>query len=130
MAKKDDRPVDAGLAALRGKSEQEAIEFWKHRFGMIAAIPVDSARVGALTPQLRELVRIEDLPERKRLTAARMKAMLTLPQDVQDRIFKTRQAAFNIDRGVLEEDQKMVDELVPTIPGAQSIQDRMRGQMG
>jgi len=56
--------------------------------------------------------------------------MLTLPQDVQDRIFKTRQAAFNIDRGVLEEDQKMVDELVPTIPGAQSIQDRMRGQMG
>ena len=128
MAKKDDRPVDAGLAALRGKSEQEAIEFWKHRFGLIAAIPVDTARVGALTPQLRELVRIEDLAERKRLTAARMKAMLTLPTDLQDRIFKTRAAAFKIDPGVLEEDQKMVDELVPTIPGAKSIQDRMRAQ--
>jgi len=128
MAKKDDRPVDAGLAALRGKSEQEAIEFWKHRFGMIAAIPVDTARVGALTPQLRELVRIDDREERKRLTAARMKAMLTLPPDVQDRILKTRQAAYNVDRGVLEEDQKLVDELVPTIPGAQSIQDRMRAQ--
>jgi hypothetical protein len=128
MAKKDDRPVDAGLAALRGKSEQEAIEFWKHRFGMIAAIPVDTARVGALTPQLRELVRIEDREERKRLTAARMKAMLTLPPDVQDRILKTRQAAYNVDRGVLEEDQKLVDELVPTIPGAQSLQDRMRAQ--
>jgi hypothetical protein len=128
MAKKDDRPVDAGLAALRGKSEQEAIEFWKHRFGMIAAIPVDTARVGALTPQLRELVRIDDREERKRLTAARMKAMLTLAPDVQDRIFKTRQAAYGIDRGVLEEDQKLVDELVPTIPGAQAMQDRMRAQ--
>ena len=36
--KKDDRPVDAGLAAQFGKNEQEAIEFWKHRFGLIAAI--------------------------------------------------------------------------------------------
>jgi hypothetical protein len=129
MAKKDDRPIDAGLAALRGKSEQEAIEFWKQRFGMIAAIPVDTARVGALTPQLRELVRIDDREERKRLTAARIKAMIQMPQDLQDRIFKTRAAAFKIDPGVLEEDQKMVDELVPTIPGAQSIQDRMREQM-
>jgi hypothetical protein len=57
-----------------------------------------------------------------------MKAMLTLPTDLQDRIFKTRAAAFKIDPGVLEEDQKMVDELVPTIPGAQAIQDRMRAQ--
>ena len=124
MAKKDERPVDAGLAALRGKSEQEAIEFWKHRFGMIAAIPVDTARVGALTPQLRELVRIEDREERKRLTAARMKAFLELPADQQERIMKTRQAAYTIDRGVLEDDQKMVDELIPTIPGAQVYQDR------
>ena len=124
MAKKDDRPIDAGLAALRGKNEQEAIDFWKSRFGMIAAIPSDTARVGALTPQLRELVRIVDLEERKRLTAARMKAFIQLPQDQQDRIMKTRQAAYSIDRGVLEEDQKMVDELIPTIPGAQAYADR------
>jgi len=120
MAKKDDRPVDAGLAALRGKSEQEAIEFWKHRFGMIAAIPVDTARVGALTPQLRELVRIDDMAERKRLTTARIKAFTQLPADQQDRIMKTRQAAYGIDRGVLEDDQKLVDELLPTIPEAKS----------
>ena len=118
MAKKDDRPIDAGLAALRGKSEQEAIEFWKQRFGMIAAIPMDTARVGALTPQLRELVRIDDLAERKRLTTARIKAFAQLPADQQDRITKTRQAAYNIDRGVLEEDQKMVDEILPTLPEA------------
>ena len=118
MAKKDDRPIDAGLAALLGKSEQELIDFWKTRFGLIAAIPMDTARVGALTPQLRELVRIENREERKRLTTARMKAFTQLPGDQQERITKTRQAAYNIDRGVLEEDQKMVDEILPTLPEA------------
>jgi hypothetical protein len=116
MAKKDDRPIDAGLAALLGKSEQELIDFWKQRFGLISAIPIDTARVGALTPQLRELVRIENREERKRLTAARMKAFVQLPGDIQERISKTRQAAYSIDRGVLEEDQKMVDEILPTLP--------------
>jgi hypothetical protein len=118
MAKKDDRPIDAGLAALVGKSEQELIDFWKTRFGLIAAIPIDTARVGALTPQLRELVRIENREERKRLTTARMKAFTQLPGDQQERITKTRQAAYNIDRGVLEEDQRMVDEILPTLPEA------------
>ena len=94
MAKKDDRPLDAGLAALRGKDEATAIEFWKHRFGLISAIPVDTARVGALTPQLRELVRIEDREERKRLTAARLKAFVQLPEEQKERIIKTRQAAY------------------------------------
>ena len=120
MAKKDDRPIDAGLAALVGKSEQELIDFWKQRFGLISAIPLDTARVGALTPQLRELVRIENREERKRLTAARMKAFAQLPGDQQERITKTRQAAYNIDRGVLEEDQKMVDEILPTLPEAKN----------
>jgi hypothetical protein len=120
MAKKDERPVDAGLAALRGKSEQEAVEFWKQRFGLISAIPMDTARVGALTPQLRELVRMEDRGERKRLTTARMKAFAQLPGDQQERITKTRQAAYNVDRDVLEEDQRMVDEILPTLPEAKS----------
>jgi hypothetical protein len=118
MAKKDERPVDAGLAALVGKSEQELIDFWKQRFALIAAIPMDTARVGALTPQLRELVRIENREERKRLTTARMKAFVQLPGDQQERISKTRKAAYDIDRGVLEEDQKMVDEILPTLPEA------------
>jgi hypothetical protein len=118
MAKKDDRPIDAGLAALVGKSEQEVIDFWKTRFGLIAAIPMDTARVGALTPQLRELVRIDNREERKRLTAARLKAFTQLPGDQQERLAKTRQAAFSIDRGVLEEDQRMVDEILPTLPEA------------
>jgi hypothetical protein len=126
MAKKDDRPVDAGLAALVGKSEQELIDFWKQRFGLISAIPVDTARVGALTPQLRELVRIENREERKRLTTARMKAFAQLPSDQQERISKTRQAAYNVDRGVLEEDQRMVDEILPTLPEAKSYPSATR----
>ena len=120
MAKKDDRPIDAGLAALVGKSEQELIDFWKQRFVLISAIPIDTARVGALTPQLRELVRIENREERKRLTAARMKAFVQLPGDVQERMTKTRKAAYEVDRGVLEEDQKMVDEILPTLPEAKN----------
>jgi len=68
-----------GIAALVGKSEQELIDFWKQRFGLSSAIPVDTARVGALTPQLRELVRIQNREERKRLTAARMKAFISCP---------------------------------------------------
>ena len=116
MAKKDDRPVDAGLAELRGKSEQEAIDFWTRRFGMIAAIPNEVARVGAITPQLRELVRIEDREERKRLTAARLKAFIRLPEDQKELIVKGRHAAFAVDKGVLEEDQKLIDELLPTVP--------------
>jgi len=120
MAKKDERPVDAGLAALVGKSEPELIDFWKQRFGLIAAIPMDTARVGALTPQLRELVRIQNREERKRLTTARMKAFTQLPADQQERISKTRKAAYDIDRGVLEEDQKMVDEILPTLAEAKN----------
>ena len=120
MAKKDDRPIDAGLAALVGKSEQELIDFWKQRFVLISAIPIDTARVGALTPQLRELVRIENREERKRLTAARMKAFVQLSGDVQERMTKTRKAAYEIDRGVLEDDQKMVDEILPTLPEARN----------
>ena len=126
MAKKDDRPIDVGLAALVGKSEQELIDFWKTRFGLIAAIPVDTARVGALTPQLRELVRIENREERKRLTTARMKAFTQLPGDQQERITKTRQAAYNVDRGLLEEDQKMVDEILPTLPEAKGYPSATR----
>jgi hypothetical protein len=126
VAKKDDRPIDVGLAALVGKTEQELIDFWKTRFGLIAAIPVDTARVGALTPQLRELVRIQNREERKRLTTARMKAFTQLPGDQQERITKTRQAAYNVDRGLLEEDQKMVDEILPTLPEAKGYPSATR----
>jgi hypothetical protein len=113
--KKDTRPVDEGLAALHGKSDDELVQWWKQRFMLIADIPSEKARVGALTPQLRELSRIDDVAERKRLTRARMIALPQLDPEKRQRITDARKSAWDVDQGVLEADQKIVDELMPTL---------------
>lgn len=115
MAKKDDRPIDVGLAALTGSDEATAIAFWKKRFELIAAIPSDVARVGALTPQLRELTRVGNEAERERLTRARIIAFAQLSADVQQKIMASRKAAWEVDRSVLEKDQALVDKIMPTV---------------
>jgi len=114
-SKKDTRPIDVGLASLVGSDENTAIEFWKKRLEMTAAVPNEIARVGALTPQMRELTRINNLDERKRLTKARLIAFAKLPADQQQLLAAARRKAFELDRGVLEEDQKLVDELLPAL---------------
>jgi hypothetical protein len=114
-SKKDTRPIDVGLASLVGSDENTAIEFWKKRFEMTAAVPNDIARVGALTPQMRELTRIDNLDERKRLTRARLIAFTKLPQEQRQLITAARRKAFEVDRAVMEADQKLVDELLPTL---------------
>lgn len=114
-SKKDTRPVDVGLASLQGSDEAAAIEFWRKRFELTAAVPNDIARVGALTPQMRELSRIPDLEERKRLTKARLIAFAKLAPEQQQLIAAARRNAFDVDRGVMESDQKLVDELLPTL---------------
>lgn len=114
-SKKDTRPVDVGLAALLGTSEADAVEFWKRRLVQIAQIPSEVARVGALTPQLRELSRIEDDGERRRLTRARILAFAQLPGDQQQLLAIARGKAFSVDRDVMERDQKLVDEILPTV---------------
>ena len=115
MAKKDDRPIDVGLAALSGNDEAAAIAFWKKRFELIAAIPNEIARVGALTPQLRELTRMGSEPERERLTRARIVAFAQLSADTKQKIMDARKAAWNIDKAVLEKDQALVDKILPTV---------------
>jgi hypothetical protein len=60
MAKRDDRPIDVGLAALNGNDEAAAIAFWKKRCD-------------------------------------------------------ARKAAWNVDKGVLEKDQALVDKILPTV---------------
>lgn len=115
MAKKDDRPIDVGLAALIGSDETSAIAFWKKRFELIAAIPSDIARVGAMTPQLRELTRISNETERERLTRARMVAFSQLPIDVRQRIAEARKAAWNVDKDVLQKDQTLVEKILPSL---------------
>jgi hypothetical protein len=115
MAKKDDRPIDVGLAALSGNDEAAALAFWKKRLELIAAIPNEIARVGALTPQLRELTRMTNEVERERLTRARVIAFAQLPMDVRQRVVEARKAAWNVDKAVLEKDQAMVDKILPTV---------------
>lgn len=114
-SKKDARPIDVGLAGLVGTDEASAIEFWKKRFEMTAAVPNEIARVGALTPQLRELSRVPSLDERKRLTRARLIAFSKLSAEQRQLIAAARRKAFEVDPAVLEADQKLVDELLPTL---------------
>jgi hypothetical protein len=114
MAKRDDRPIDVGLAALTGKDEAQAIEFWKKRLQLVAAIPSDVARVGALTPQLRELTRLPDA-ERERLTRARIVAFAQLPADVRQKISEARKGAWKVDPEVVQKDQSLVEKIMPTV---------------
>ncbi len=114
-SKRDKRPIDVGLASLVGSDEATAIEFWKKRFELTAAVPNDIARVGALTPQMRELTRIDNLEERKRLTKARLIAFAKLAPEQRQLIAAARRKAFDVDPGVMETDQKLVDELLPTL---------------
>lgn len=109
--KKDVRPVDEGLAALRGKSDDEVVTWWRDRLMRTAAIPNETARIGALTPQLRELVRIDDAAERTRLTRGRIAALKQLPDEQRRLIETARERAWSVDRGVLEADQRTVDEI-------------------
>lgn len=111
--KKDTRPVDEGLAKLIGSDEPTLIEFWKQRFKLTAAVPDEIARVGALTPQIRELTRVEDAKERERLTRARIIAFSQLPDGERQALAAARRRAFEVDRGVLEEDQRLVDKILP-----------------
>jgi hypothetical protein len=113
VARKDDRPIDVGLASLHAKDEATLIEWWKQRFGLIAAIPQDIARAGALTPQLRELSRVADAEERRRLMRARLIAFAQLPAEQQRVLRETRKRAFEIDRALLELDERTVQELLP-----------------
>jgi hypothetical protein len=114
-SKKDTRPLDVGLASLVGSDENSAIEFWKKRLEMTAAVPNEIARVGALTPQMRELTRIDNLEERKRLTRARLIAFTKMAPEQRQLIAAASRGAFDVDREVMEADQKLVDELLPTL---------------
>ncbi len=125
MAKKDDRPIDAGLVALAGKDEATAVEWWKQRFALIAAIPQELARVGAITPQLRELSRL-DPAERRRLTKARMTALTQIPAEQREPIMAARKAAFGVDRALLDSDEAIIQDLLSSVPGADAVYDTKR----
>ncbi len=125
MAEKGERPVDQGVASLLGTDESAAVEWWKQRFALLAAIPSETGRVGALVPQLRELARVADRAERLRLVRARMLAFASLPAEQQEPVLRARLAAHAVDAALVEDDQRIVDELIPEVPGARELQRKM-----
>ncbi len=114
-SKQDTRPVDEGLGKLRGSDEATAVAFWKKRLELTAQVGSEVARVGALTPQLRELTRMTDREERKRLTRARIIAFSQLSPEQRQLVGEARRKAFAVDPGVMEDDQAFVDEILPTL---------------
>jgi hypothetical protein len=124
MAKIEGRPLDAGLASLHGKDESATTEWWKQRLTLIAAIPTDVARAGALVPQLRELARFP-ADERRRLTKSRVQAFLTLPGDQRQRILEARKLTYAIDDQLLRSDDALTAEVAPEVPGAGDILRQM-----
>jgi len=120
MAKIEVRPVDSGVAAVRGKDDQGAMAWWKERFGMIAAIPTEHARAGALLPQLRELSRLPEA-ERRRMTKIRMQAFLALPGDQRQLVMSARKLTYAFDPDLVKSDDELIKQLAPEVPGAADI---------
>ena len=114
-SKKDTRHIDEGLAQLLGSDEPAAIEFWKKRLKLTAAVPSDVARVGALTPQIRQLVRIDNVDECTRLTRARIIAFAQLSPEDRQTLAAARRKAFEVDPAVMKADQALVEQLLPTL---------------
>lgn len=122
--KKDPRPLDIGLASLHGKDEATAVEWWKQRLTLIAAIPSEAARAGAVLPQFRELSFFPS-DERRRLTKARMQAFLALPADQQDRILEARRHAASFDPALFQSDTDVTDSVAAEVPGGAELQKRL-----
>ncbi len=117
MSKIEDRAVDSGVAQIRGKEDAAAIEWWKQRFALIAGIPTEVARAGALLPQMRELSRLPDA-ERRRLTKARMQAFMAVPADQRQRVTSARKLTYAFDPELVQSDDQITQQLAAEIPGA------------
>ena len=124
MAKLEDRPVDSGVATLKAKDDAALVDWWKQRVALIAGIPTDVARAGALLPQLRELSRLSDA-DRRRVTKARMTAVVAAPSDQRQKVFAALGLAMAIDPPLVKGDQEVVNALVPEVPGASDIAREM-----
>lgn len=125
MAKVEERPGDAGLATVRGKGEAESIEWWKQRAQLLAGIPTDVARAGALVPMIREIAQLPEA-ERKRVVKARVQAFQQIPRDQQDRILAARKLANAIDPALMSADADVIAGLRGELQGVDELLERMR----
>lgn len=120
MAKIEERPVDVGVAALRGKDDAAVVEWWKQRLALLAGIPTDVARAGAILPQMRELARMP-ADERRRLIKARIQAVVAAPADQRAKALAAMRLANAADPALVKSDQEIAQQLVPEVPGADEI---------
>ncbi len=124
MARIEARSVDSGLITLRNENDAAAVDWWKKRFTLLAGIPTDVARAGALVPQFRELAGLPEA-ERRRLTKARMQAFLQTPADQRQVVIAARKLANAIDPALLASDDAVVSQILPEVPGAEELQRQM-----
>lgn len=124
MAKLDDRPFDSGLANVRGKGDAEILEWMKQRLTLVAAVPTDVARAGAMLPMIRE---ISQLPadERRRLTKLRLQAFQALSADQQEKLVVARKLGNASDPRLLADDAAVIKELKGEVPGVDEIIQRI-----
>jgi hypothetical protein len=118
------RPLDHQLVAQVGKPEEEVVAWWKARLEQIAAIPIATARSGALVPEWRELAA---LPKAQRiaLTRARVLAFFQLTEDQRALILEGRAvAATQLPQITAAEDAFFDAEVVPALPS--EIQRRVQ----
>jgi hypothetical protein len=116
----DRRSADVNLKEMAGKPEADAVIWWKTRMTQVAAIPVGTARAGALIPMMRELAALPK-PQRVALTRARVLAVSELPQDQVQKIFEARAIAARQAPELEAEDDAFVrDEVIPALPREQA----------
>ncbi len=120
MAKLEERAIDAGVAQLQTRDDAAAVEWWKQRLSLTAAVPGEIARVGAWLPQLRQLSRLPEA-DRRRLTKARMQAFLSLPMDQRQRVLSATKLALAADPELVKSDDALVQQLAPEVPGAADL---------
>ncbi len=120
------RPLDHQLVAQVGKPEEEIVAWWKARFEQIAALPVATARAGALVPEWRELAMLPK-PQRLALTRACVLGFMQLAPDQQGLIFEAREIAGRQLPDIAAADSAFFDaEVTPTLPP--DVQQRMQAE--
>lgn len=118
------RPLDHQLVAQVGKPEEKVVAWWKARLEQIAAIPIATARTGALVPEWRELAALPKA-QRVALTRARVLAFFQLTEDQRALILEGRAVAATQLPQITAADDAFFDaEVVPALPS--EIQRRVQ----
>ncbi len=121
------RALDHQLVAQVGKPEVELIAWWKARFEQIAALPMATARAGALVPGWRELQMLPR-PQRIAVTRARMLAAMQLTPEQEERVFEARAIGARQVPDVARDDLEFItQQVLPTLPP--EAQERARARL-